>query len=61
MYTTGILAQNSAHKIALFYNSQRHSGENMERLLNKRHKNKEMVIQLCDALSTFGGTRRLFM
>ena len=39
IYTTGILAQNGTHKIALFYNSQRHSGENMERLLNKRHKN----------------------
>lgn len=51
MYTTGILAQNGAYKIALFYNSQRHSGENMERLLNKRHKNKGKVIQMCDALS----------
>ncbi|CZH83719.1 IS66 family transposase [Legionella pneumophila] len=51
MYTTGILAQNGAHKIALFYNSQRHSGENMERLLNKRHKNNGKVIQMCDALS----------
>ncbi len=38
MYTTGILAQNGAHKIALFYNSQSLSGENMDRLLNKRHK-----------------------
>lgn len=51
MYTTGILAQNGAHKIALFYNSQRHSGENMERLLNKRQKNNGVVIQMCDALS----------
>jgi transposase len=51
MYTTGILAQNDVHKIALFYNSQRHSGENMERLLHKRYKNKGAVIQMCDALS----------
>ncbi|CDZ76859.1 Transposase IS66 family protein [Legionella massiliensis] len=33
MYTTSILAQNGAHKI--FYNSKRHSGENMAGLLNK--------------------------
>lgn len=51
MFTTGILAQNGAYKIALFYNSKRHSGENMERLLDKRHKNQEKVIQMCDALS----------
>ena len=51
MYTTGILAQNGAHQIALIYNSQRHSGENMERLLNKSPKNKGVVIQMCDALS----------
>ncbi|CDZ76806.1 Transposase [Legionella massiliensis] len=51
MYTTGILAQNGTHKIALFYNSKRHSGENMARLLNKRDKNKGQVIQMCDALS----------
>ncbi|AGH55338.1 IS66 family transposase [Legionella pneumophila] len=51
MYTTGILAQNGANQIALFYNSQLHSGENMERLLNKRHKNNGTVIQMCDALS----------
>ncbi|WP_278043666.1 IS66 family transposase [Legionella cincinnatiensis] len=51
MYTTGILAQNGAHKIALFYNSQCYSGENMERLLNKRHKKNGTVIQMCDALS----------
>jgi hypothetical protein len=51
MYTTGILAQNGVHHIALFYNSKRHSGENMERLLYKRHKNKGVVIQMSDALS----------
>lgn len=51
MYTTGILALNGNHKIALFYNSQRHAGENMERLLNRRHKNNDTVIQMCDALS----------
>ncbi|CDZ76622.1 Transposase IS66 family protein [Legionella massiliensis] len=51
MYTTGILAQNGAHKVVLFYNSKRHLGENMARLLNKRDKNKGQVIQMCDALS----------
>lgn len=51
IFTTGILAQNGAHKIALFYNSNRHSGENMERLLDKRDKGIGKVIQMCDALS----------
>ncbi|WP_273198967.1 MULTISPECIES: IS66 family transposase [Legionella] len=51
MFTTGILAHNGNHRIALFYNSQRHSGENMERLLHKRNRNNGKVIQMCDALS----------
>ena len=51
MYTTGILSHFENHKIALFYNSQRHSGENMEQLLNKRCKTTGKVIQMCDALS----------
>ncbi len=51
MFTTGILAQNGDYQIALFYNSQRHSGENMEQLLKKRDKNKGKVIQMCDALN----------
>ncbi|HIG0326666.1 TPA: IS66 family transposase [Legionella pneumophila] len=51
MFTTGILTQNGIHKIALFYNSKRHSGENMERLLDKRDKNKNQVIQMCDTLA----------
>ncbi len=38
IFTTGILAQNGAYKIALFYNS-------------KRHKNQGNVIQMCDALN----------
>lgn len=51
MFTTGILSHNDAYKIALFYNSKRHSGENMERLLDKRDKHQGTVIQMCDALS----------
>ncbi len=51
MFTTGILSHTGSYKIALFYNSKRHSGENMERLLNKRDKHQGTVIQMCDALS----------
>tara|TARA_B100000519_G_C14243574_1_gene438569 strand:+ start:112 stop:1746 length:1635 start_codon:yes stop_codon:yes gene_type:complete len=51
MFTTGILSHNGAYKIALFYNSKRHSGENMERLLDKRDRHQGTVIQMCDALS----------
>lgn len=51
MFTTGILSTYEDHKIALFYNSRRHSGENMERLLAKRQEERGTVIQMCDALS----------
>ncbi len=51
MYTTGILSHYKDHKIALFYNSKRHSGENVDRLLAKRDTQLEQALQMCDALS----------
>lgn len=51
MFTTGIISKTDNHKIALFYNSTLHAGENMERLLKKRDENAGEVIQMCDALS----------
>ena len=51
MFTTGILAKNGEHDIALFYNGTEHAGENMEKLLAKRAENQDNVIQMCDALS----------
>jgi len=44
MFTIGIMDQNGAYKSALFYNSKRHSGKNMERLLDKRDKHQGSVI-----------------
>lgn len=51
MYTTGIIAENNGHKIALFINGRQHSGENVGDLLQLRDPAKEPIIQMCDALS----------
>jgi hypothetical protein len=51
MFTTGFISRTDQRDIALFYNSQLHAGENMERLLKKRDAHADMVIQMCDALS----------
>ncbi len=51
MFTTGIIAKNSDHSIALFFNGTNHSGENLEVLLSKRKADKPPIIQMCDALS----------
>lgn len=51
MFTTGFISRTDQRDIALFYNSQLHAGENMERLLKKRDAHADTVIQMCDALS----------
>jgi len=51
MFTTGFISRTGQRDIALFYNSQLHAGENMERLLKKRDEHAGTVIQMCDALS----------
>lgn len=51
MFTTGFISRTENRDIALFYNSTRHAGENMERLLKKRDTHAGTVIQMCDALS----------
>lgn len=50
-FTTGFISRTNERDIALFYNSPRHAGENMELLLQKRDVNAGSVIQMCDALS----------
>lgn len=51
MYTTGILSYNNGHKIALFLNGRKHSGENMADILELRDPKAEPVIQMCDAIN----------
>lgn len=51
MYTTGILADYEGHKIALFLNGRKHSGENVADILKNRSSDKEPIIQMSDALS----------
>jgi hypothetical protein len=51
MFTTGIIAKNADHNIALFFNGTNHSGENLGALLAKRAAGKPPIIQMCDALS----------
>ena len=50
MQTTGILSHVQGRKIALFYSSRRHSGENMKELLHKRPEDMAPPQQMCDGL-----------
>jgi len=51
MYTTSILSVKDGRKIALFYSSTNHAGENLDNLLEQRDKDRGPPIQMCDALS----------
>lgn len=51
MFMTGFISRSNQGDIALFYNSTKHAGENMERLLKKRNIHADAAIQMCDALS----------
>ena len=51
MYTTNILSDYNGHKIALFLNGRKHSGENMADILQLRDPKEDLAIQMCDALS----------
>ncbi len=50
MYTTCIMGEHEGHKIALYLNGTLHSGENLEKLLAKRDKEKPVILQMSDAL-----------
>ena len=50
-FTTGFISRTKERDIALFYNGTKHTGENMEKLFQKRDANSGEVIQMCDALS----------
>jgi len=51
VFTTGIIAVVKATKIALFFTSRKHAGENLADLLKGRTNGLSPPIQMCDALS----------
>ncbi len=51
MQTTGLIAQCSHNKIALYYTGRLHAGENLENILKQRPKGLGPPIQMADALS----------
>jgi len=51
IFTTGILSINDGRKVALFFTGQKHAGENLYDLLQKRQSGIGPPIQMCDALS----------
>jgi len=51
VFTTGILSIKGEQKIALFFTGQKHAGENLNDLLEKRRPDLPLPIQMCDALS----------
>jgi Transposase IS66 family. len=51
MFTSGFIAENSGHKVAIFLNGTQHAGENFSDILKKRELNKPPIIHMCDALA----------
>ncbi|MCP4410214.1 MAG: transposase [Gammaproteobacteria bacterium] len=51
MFTTGVVAKNGDHRIALFFTGRKHAGENLHSVLKKRSAELDSPIQMCDALS----------
>jgi transposase len=50
IFTSGIISVTGGHKIALFFTSRKHAGENMETVLKQRSALLEMPIQMSDGL-----------
>jgi transposase len=51
IFTTGVVSIVDDKKIGLFFTGGKHAGENIVDVLDKREKNRERPIQMCDALS----------
>jgi transposase len=51
MYTSGVVALRDGHRVALFFSSHRHAGENLAKVLEHRAEQLPPPIQMCDALS----------
>ena len=51
IFTSGIVATQTGHKIALFFTGVRHAGENLNTVLARRSPHLPAPIQMCDGLS----------
>jgi transposase len=51
LFTSGVVATRDGHRIALFFSSPKHAGENLVELLKRRSAQLDPPIQMCDALS----------
>lgn len=51
VFTSGIVATETGHKIALFFTGVRHAGENLNAVLARRSPDLPAPIQMCDGLS----------
>ena len=51
IFTSGIVATQAGHQIALFFTGVRHAGENLAAVLARRSADLPPPIQMCDGLS----------
>ena len=51
LFTSGVVATHAGRRIALFFSSHRHAGENLAAVLQRRAAELGTPIQMCDALS----------
>jgi hypothetical protein len=50
VFTTGIVVQQGAQTLTLFFSGRRHAGENLQALLDRRSPTLNPPIQMCDGL-----------
>lgn len=50
MFTTGMVCFSNGHKITLFFNGRKHTGENIQALLEYRDPSLPKIIYMCDAI-----------
>jgi hypothetical protein len=51
LFTSGVVSTREGHRIALFFSSPKHAGENLAEVLKRRSAELDPPIQMCDALS----------
>ena len=51
IFTTGIVSQVGAQRVALFFTGNKHAGENLDQLLQRRAAGLAKPLQMCDGLS----------
>jgi hypothetical protein len=51
VFTSAVISEVKDHRIALFFTGTNHAGENMNRVLAERDKDRDPPIEMCDGLS----------